>query len=101
VFAKLDRDQDGSLSQQELDARKSHAHAGKRGERSFTRADVNKDGVVERTEALQLADARFTKLDANGDGSVEQSELKGRHSFGKHHAGRCHGGEKTSATDKS
>lgn len=79
--------------------RKSHGRGnGKRGEHRFTRADVNKDGVVERAEVLQLADAKFSKLDANGDGSVEPSELKGHHKFGKKHGGRCHGADKT---DKS
>lgn len=102
VFAKLDSDKDGSLTQQELEARKSRGHhAGKRGERKFTRADVNKDGVVERAEVLQLADARFTKLDANGDGSVEPSELKGHHKHGKKHGGRCHGADKAETSDKS
>ena len=57
----------------------------------FGRADANSDGVLERAEVLQRADARFTKLDANGDGSLEQTELKGwRGRFGKKHAGRHH-----------
>jgi Ca2+-binding EF-hand superfamily protein len=102
VFAKLDSDHDGYLTKQELEARKAHGRGGGRGqvgERMLGRADANKDGVVDRSEALQLADTRFSKLDKNGDGAVDQSELQlAHHAFGRNHGGRCHAGSDRSST---
>jgi hypothetical protein len=38
------------------------------------RADLNRDGVIDRTEVEQLRAERFARLDANGDGFVDPSE---------------------------
>lgn len=96
-FGKLDTNNDGFVTQPELDAKREEHRArfeAKHGEKLkgklWKHADENSDGVVDQTEALKVADARFSKLDANGDGAVERSEFKaGHHGRGKKHG--CHG----------
>lgn len=67
LFAKLDTDGDGQISQSEFETA------------------LGCDGVDKSS-----ADALFAKLDANGDGSISQSELasaKRGHGHHRHHAG--------------
>jgi Ca2+-binding EF-hand superfamily protein len=98
-FGKLDVDSDGFVTEAELTAHHEARRAKfeeKHGDKAdmksklWQHADVNGDGVVDRAEALKVAETRFSKLDSNGDGAVERSELKsGHHRHGKKHA--CHG----------
>ena len=63
LFAKLDTDGNGQISQSEFETA------------------LGNDGVDKSS-----ADALFSKLDANGDGSISQSELtQARHGGGGHH----------------
>jgi len=63
LFAKLDTDGNGQISQSEFETA------------------LGNDGVDKSS-----ADALFSKLDANGDGSIGQSELtQARHGGGHHH----------------
>ena len=72
LFAKLDTDGDGQISQSEFETA------------------LGNDGVDKAS-----ADALFSKLDANGDGSISQSELtQAQHSGGGHHHHMHAGGAK-------
>jgi Ca2+-binding EF-hand superfamily protein len=72
-FAKLDVNQDGSISRSEM--------LGRATER-FDRADANKDGTLtteERKAAHQrFAEEHFKKSDRNGDGALASDELPPR-----------------------
>lgn len=85
VFAKLDKNADGVLTQAELDAARA-ARTTQRGEhaqRFFDKLDANRDGYVDGQELVSVAQRRLAKLDANGDGVVQQQEWKtGRHGRG-------------------
>jgi EF-hand domain pair len=69
LFAKLDTDGDGKISQTEFESA------------------LAADGVD-----TQSADALFSKLDANGDGSISQSELAAAHHGGHRHGGGMQAG---------
>lgn len=49
-----------------------------RGNSGIMRYDVNKDGVVDRTEWQAGQEARFKRLDTNNDGKLTQDELFSR-----------------------
>ena len=70
-FAKLDTNQDGQLTMDEL--------KGKRGGVA-KRADINKDGVITKEEARahlsDNVDKYMQKKDLNGDGFVDKDERK-------------------------
>jgi Ca2+-binding EF-hand superfamily protein len=82
-FARLDRNNDGVLSAEELAAGgfrgrhggggddKRAAHAQDR----LAKLDTNKDGVVSRDEFVADANARFAQADSNHDGLVDASEI--------------------------
>ena len=70
IFAKLDTNGDGSISQSEFDT-------------TATNAGLD----------TSSADALFSKLDANGDGSISKGEMaKAVHRGGDHHHGGGMGG---------
>ncbi|HEX5210234.1 MAG TPA: EF-hand domain-containing protein [Pseudolabrys sp.] len=76
LFAKLDTDGNGQISQSEF-------------ETTLGNAGVDKSS----------ADALFATLDANGDGSIDQSELsKARHGGGHHHHMHAGGGAQGSGS---
>lgn len=75
-FAKLDHNQDGELSADELNAGGRtfrHHHDGRR---LFQRLDSNHDGVVSAEESRSAATAWFNKLDTNHDNKISEDELK-------------------------
>lgn len=47
-----------------------------RSEKSFARADANKDGKLALAEFTPLADRALTRLDGNGDKAVTQVEIE-------------------------
>lgn len=80
-IAKADADGDGFITKDEMKA----LHEARRAERQARRfPDSNGDGVVDAGEWNAAMQERFTKLDKNGDGVISQEEMQknGRH---RHH----------------
>lgn len=97
-FSRIDRDQDGRLSSQELeeaDKRRQAMNpdgktaAGGNGapppqspQSLLSMADANQDGVVDSSEnraiAQQQASKRFQSGDKNGDGRLERGEMQAK-----------------------
>lgn len=80
-LSKLDKDEDGAVSLEELGAGRM-AMGGKggpegkgKGGEFFDRADKNKDGKLSKDEVPAEAWERMGKLDKNGDDSVSKEEL--------------------------
>lgn len=69
-FAKLDRDQNGQITVEEMQTAKLER---------WLRADANKDGVISRDEIATMRKNRgakhFTQKDANNDGSLDRDEV--------------------------
>ena len=72
-FAKMDQNQDGQITADELKSKK-------RGVGIAKKADVNKDGVITQAEARahmnQSLDKYMQKKDVNADGKLDQNERK-------------------------
>ena len=72
-FTKLDANQDGQITMDELNTKK-------RGVGIAKKADANKDGVITQAEARahmsQSVDKYMQKKDQNGDGQLDQQERK-------------------------
>jgi Ca2+-binding EF-hand superfamily protein len=66
-FAKLDKDGDGSLTREELSARRNR----------MKEMDANNDGKISREE-WKGRPKQFTKLDTNNDGELTREELRAR-----------------------
>ncbi len=64
-----DSDHDGTI-----DSKESLAAIGNA---SFAKADVNKDGTLDKSEYLNLVEARFNAADTDHDGTV--SEYRAQH----------------------
>jgi Ca2+-binding EF-hand superfamily protein len=72
-FDRMDKDNDGLLSEAELAARKDHRpHFGKK---VFSRIDANGDGKVTQEESQAAWGKWFTRLDSNGDQVVTVEEI--------------------------
>ena len=72
---KLDTNNDGAISQEELLARHiSH----------FSKLDADNDGMLSIEEFNARPIAMFSKLDADGNGLIAGDELPRRHKGGKH-----------------
>ncbi len=76
VFAELDADGNGELSQDEYSA--ENQRAAKKAvmqQHMFSRMDQNDDGVIDRDEFREPA-KRLTELDTDGNGEVTRDELR-------------------------
>ena len=74
-FEAADADGNGTVSKEEL---KAH-HKKKRAERrEKLNPDANGDGVVDRAEFVDAAEARFDRMDKDGDGVLSEDEQKRR-----------------------
>ncbi len=81
MFAEADADGDGLVTREEMRA----VHEARRAERRKQySADKNDDGVVDRTEFINAAQARFDALDENGDGVLSEDEQPHRHRRHRH-----------------
>jgi len=82
MFARLDTNKDGKISQAEFDAAPRREHqagetprpAGMRG-RFFQMMDANGDGVVTKAEMEAAGQRRFDMADTNHDGWLSKGEL--------------------------
>src|SRR5581483_8741345 len=68
LFAKLDPDRDGTLSQREL--------AGRLSAREFAAADPDHDGTLALDEYLAVVEKRFNAANPDGDGTLDAKELR-------------------------
>ena len=88
-FAKLDTDENGSLSVEEFQAGKPPAGKhGSRSERKFSRLDMDGDGMLSSIEINAPLVKKFERLDTDQDGVIsaeELSQIPFGHRGGKHH----------------
>lgn len=71
-FDRFDKDGDGFLSKDEMEAF-HEARSAAREARRFP--DANNNGTVDRREFEDASRARFDELDANGDGLISKDEI--------------------------
>lgn len=69
-FAAIDADKDGKVTEEELAAMRTQ----RKGER-FAQLDANNDGAISPDEAPPRMKQHFAKADADGDGKITQAEL--------------------------
>lgn len=83
-FMRMDSNQDGQLSQDEVTAfhaQQQAKRAEKRAQR-FEQADSNGDGSLSKAELIASASDRLQRLDVDGDGQLSRRE---RHAHRGHH----------------
>jgi EF hand len=68
LFARLDRDHDGTLDKREL--------AGRLSAREFAAADPDHDGTVSLDEYLAVVEKRFNTANRDADGTLDAKELR-------------------------
>lgn len=68
LFAKLERDHDGTLDQREL--------AGRLNARELAAADPDHDGTLTADEYLAVVEQRFNAANPDKDGTLDAKELK-------------------------
>ena len=79
MFARLDGDNNGQLTREEMRAQRAE-HRGRRGGHrgggmhSLTSADADNDGNITRDEFLARPIERFNQLDADNDGVISAAE---------------------------
>ncbi|WP_372056263.1 EF-hand domain-containing protein [Tistrella mobilis] len=81
-FQKLDTNQDGRVSREEMKAGRDRmhdgmagwGHKGPRGDHMARMVDTNGDGIISRDEFMAGADKMFARLDADGDGQITKAE---------------------------
>lgn len=83
AFARLDADNNGQLTREEMRAERGDRRGGERrggrghrggGMHSLTSADANNDGNITREEFLARPTEMFDRLDANDDGVISTAE---------------------------
>ena len=85
LIENADANGDGAVSKDEMRA----YHEERRDEwREKRNPDTNDDGLIDRTEFLEMAQDHFDRMDENGDGVLSEDERPER-GRGKHH-GRRH-----------
>lgn len=78
MFARVDANKDGKITQAEADAGAKAAEAAGRGGRGggmLMRMDANNDGAVTKAELAAISDRRFQTADTNKDGWLSKGEL--------------------------
>lgn len=70
LFAKLDRDHDGTVDKREL--------AGRLSAREFASADPDHDGTLTLDEYLAVVEQRFSAANPDADGTLNAAELKSK-----------------------
>lgn len=82
-MSKLDKNEDGKITPQEMMAARGDRPGGGPGGRPepgamFKRADKNGDGKLTKDELPEQAWERMSKLDKDGDGAISKEELPSR-----------------------
>ena len=82
-FMKMDLNQDGQVSREEIEEFRAQMREKRSGERAdrFAKADANRDGLVSQMEMKAAAKAQMEKLDTDGDGVLSRKEA--RKAFGR------------------
>jgi len=82
MFARMDANKDGKITQAEADTAAKRAEAaGRTGPNGgppggmLMRLDANKDGAVTKAEMAAMTDRRFQMADTNKDGWLSKGEL--------------------------
>lgn len=78
MFARMDTNKDGRITQAEADAAAKAAEAAGRGGRGagmLMRMDANNDGGVTKAEMAAMSERRFQMADTNKDGWLSKGEL--------------------------
>ena len=83
MFARMDANKDGKITQAEMEASRKRMEAEGRGPSSgrggaggfMMRLDANKDGAVSRAEMAASTEQRFKTADTNNDGWLSKGEL--------------------------
>jgi hypothetical protein len=79
---KLDTNEDGVISLDELTARQ---------DKRFAKLDSNGNGTIDKIEYNARLIAMFNRMDQNGDGMLSEDEMPGHHRGSKrHHNGDDH-----------
>jgi Ca2+-binding EF-hand superfamily protein len=68
MFAKLDRDHDGTLDKREL--------AGRISAKELSAADPDHDGTLTSDEYLAVVEQRFNAVNKDSDGTIDAKELR-------------------------
>src|SRR6201992_3652727 len=68
LFARLDRDHDGTVDRREL--------AGRLSPRELAAADPDHDGTLTLDEYLAVVEQRFNAANPDGDGTLDAKELR-------------------------
>jgi Ca2+-binding EF-hand superfamily protein len=74
-LAAADSDEDGAITQEELDAQRGRGRGQFGGQQVFQRLDTDEDGKVMLTEIPEDRRERFSAADSNEDGELTQAEL--------------------------
>jgi Ca2+-binding EF-hand superfamily protein len=74
VFARLDRNADGSISREEFDAGAKAAPTPK--ETWFEANDIDRNGSIVINEAVARAQRDFEAIDTNNNGVLSESEIR-------------------------
>ncbi|WP_442754015.1 EF-hand domain-containing protein [Methylocystis sp. JAN1] len=67
LFAKLEKDNDGTLEPKELHGRLS--------KKEFKAADPDNDGTLDKNEFLAVVESLFKSADTDNDGTLDDKEL--------------------------
>jgi hypothetical protein len=103
-FDRLDKNQDGYLTEDEFKAAHDQMGQGDEGgpashfEKALEKFDANKDGLLQFSEAETAAREAFKRMDTNGDGYLDKADMpergKAEAKAGQGKAGRGPRGEK-------
>jgi Ca2+-binding EF-hand superfamily protein len=75
LFAKLDENSDGKITESEMPQR----HWARFGGKMFDRMDADQDGKVTKAEFEAAGQKLFQRMDKNGDGIIEKDEMQKPH----------------------
>ncbi len=75
-FEKVDDNDDNKVTSKEAFENRFAKKMPEIAKSLFAKYDTNKDGVVEKSEMLQVSEKSFIKTDSNSDGKLTKDEMK-------------------------